>query len=362
MNAPRENCSACGKARVTCVCADVVRVDNRTEIVVLQHPRERGHAIGTARFVDLGLTRSRVIVAGDEGGLATRVPLLPGTAVLYPSDDADDLSTLPASEMPPALLVIDGTWAHAHTVVRANPWIRELRAVRFTPVAESRYRIRKEPQADYVSTLEAVVEALSFMEPELEGLEGLLRAFDRMIDVQIAYREQRPGTGRVRRVNRPFIGVPPALGEDYDKLVVMDLVFTRAPDYAHILTRFVAVRMHDGAVFARDGVNALDEESLAAFQAFIPERAHIGAWSARVLKCMTARLPDHKIVNLRAAYTSHEGLGKGALDAIVAHHGLTLPVIGEAHPYDEKLAQAVAIVEWLREEALAHARRRGASR
>jgi DTW domain-containing protein YfiP len=356
VNAPREVCVACGKARVTCVCEHITPVHNRTEIVVLQHPRERGHAIGTARFVELGLARSRVVIAGSEGGLRSALDLPADAAVLYPSPEAEDLSTLAPEQMPKTLLVIDGTWAHAHTVVRENPWIKTLRPVRFTPESESRYRIRREPRADYVSTLEAVVEALRIMEPGLQGLDGLLRAFDHMIDVQIAYRETRPGTGRIRKVSRPFVGVPPAIGEHFARLVVVDLVFTRAPDYAHVLARFVARRMHDGATFARDGFAALDEASLEAFRAFLPHKALIGAWAPRVLQTMTAKLPDHKVVNLRAAYTSHEGLGKGAIDAIVAHHGLA-PEETE-HPWDAGLAKVLAVVEFLRAEALAHAARR----
>lgn len=325
---------------------------------MLQHPRERGHAIGTARFVELGLARSRVIVAGNEGGLATSLELPEDAAVLYPSPDAEELSHLPSESMPSALLVIDGTWAHAHTLVRENPWIGRLRKVRFTPERESNYRIRREPRADYVSTLEAVVEALEVMEPDLEGLDGLLHAFDKMIDTQIAYRETRPGKGRIRRVSRAFIGVPPAIGEDYERLVIMDLVFTRAPDYAHVLTRFVAYRVADGALFARDGHNALDEDALEAFRAFLPKRALLGGWSPRVLTTMAKKLPSTRIVNLRAAYTSHEGLGRGAIDAIVAHHGLTLPHLGEGHPYDAGLAKVVAVVTWLRAEAMAHSKRR----
>lgn len=359
MNAPRETCLACGKARVTCVCGWVTRVANRTEIVVLQHPRERGHAIGTARFVELGLARSRVVVAGEEaGGLRTELALPEGTAVLYPSPEAEDLAAIPPEAMPPALLVIDGTWAHAHTVVRANPWIHDLRAVRFTPATESRYRIRKEPRADYVSTLEAVVFALGLMEPDLPGLKGLLHAFDRMIDVQIDYRASRPGSGRVRRVTRPYIGIPPALGERFERLVVADVVFSRAPDYAHVLTRFVAVRMHDGAIFARDGHRALDEDALEAFRAFLPPKASVASWSPRVQSTLRARLPDVAHTDLRAAYTSYAGLGRGSLGEIVAHHGLVPRTLGEGHPYDAKLAEAIAVVEWLRTEARDRAIRR----
>ena len=52
-----DNCYECHKPRGLCVCGNIPRVDNRTSILVLQHPRERLHPIGTARFVRLGLAR-----------------------------------------------------------------------------------------------------------------------------------------------------------------------------------------------------------------------------------------------------------------------------------------------------------------
>ncbi|HHH10935.1 MAG TPA: DTW domain-containing protein, partial [Sorangium sp.] len=53
----RPFCYRCHKPAVTCICARVKRVDNRTKIWLLQHPRERFHPIGTARIARLGLGR-----------------------------------------------------------------------------------------------------------------------------------------------------------------------------------------------------------------------------------------------------------------------------------------------------------------
>ena len=43
----RRVCYRCHKAAIVCVCDGVERVLNRTGIVILQHPRERFHPIGT---------------------------------------------------------------------------------------------------------------------------------------------------------------------------------------------------------------------------------------------------------------------------------------------------------------------------
>src|ERR1700712_753983 len=63
----RAVCYRCFKAQLTCICARLPSVDNRTQVLVLQHPRERLHPIGTARFAQLGLQHSALHVAWNSG-------------------------------------------------------------------------------------------------------------------------------------------------------------------------------------------------------------------------------------------------------------------------------------------------------
>jgi len=186
---PRDHCWGCDKPRVTCVCEVVPRVVTRTGITILQHPRERRHAIGTARIARLGLPRARVEVAwfGRDRRTTRTLTVPDGAAVLYPHPDARDLATLPPAERPRHLLVLDGTWRHAYVLRRDNPWIADLPHVSLTPPRPSRYRIRKEPRRECLSTIEAIVLALQAIEPDTPGLDGLLGAFDAMIREQEAY-------------------------------------------------------------------------------------------------------------------------------------------------------------------------------
>ena len=50
-------CYRCLKPKVACICAFIKTVGNQTGIIILQHPRERAHAIGTARIARLGLKK-----------------------------------------------------------------------------------------------------------------------------------------------------------------------------------------------------------------------------------------------------------------------------------------------------------------
>src|SRR5262245_48535657 len=170
-----------------CFCGELPVVATRTRIVILQHPRERTHPFGTARLVGLALPNARIQVPfGGNTGVLREQPELPAdAAVLYPHPAAVDLAALPPGERPSALVLLDGTWAHARRLYGHNPWLRQLRHVRLHPPSPSRYRIRREPRPDYVSTVEAVVQALAILEPDAQGLDRLLAVFDRLIDRQI---------------------------------------------------------------------------------------------------------------------------------------------------------------------------------
>jgi DTW domain-containing protein YfiP len=184
----RAFCYRCHKAAVVCLCDRIRVVSNRTGILIFQHPRERFHALGTARIAQLGLERCRVLEArGSSGGIARAFDPPPRTGVLYPGAGSIPLEGVRREELPEHLVVLDGTWAHAHALYRDNAWLRELPHYELSPAEPSRYRVRREPKERCVSTIESIVCALQIIEPESEGLSHLLRVFDSMIDDQIRY-------------------------------------------------------------------------------------------------------------------------------------------------------------------------------
>lgn len=184
----RPFCYRCHKAQLTCVCASVPRVANQTLVWIVQHPRERFHSLGTARFARLGLERV-VVDAWHKGrtGPPPRAPEQP--ALLYPGADAQPLGRV-GDEAPGALVVLDGTWAHAKRMHRDDPWLRSLPCYSLESPEPSGYRIRKEPALECVSTIESIVAALTALEPQTPGLGGLLAAFSTMIDEQIRLRDE----------------------------------------------------------------------------------------------------------------------------------------------------------------------------
>ena len=190
----RETCYACFKPGPLCLCGRVPAVANRTRVTIVQHPRERRHPIGTARIAQLGLVNASLLVPRAVAPRSLRVPLgpAPGLALLFPGPDARNLADLEAAERPSGLVVLDGTWSQARALLRENPALQSLPRLSLLPRAPSRYRIRKQPRSHFISTIEAIVEALHLLEPETPGLDGLLRAFDTMIDEQVVYAHRNP--------------------------------------------------------------------------------------------------------------------------------------------------------------------------
>jgi DTW domain-containing protein YfiP len=224
----REVCYRCRKAKVACICSKVERVENDTEIVILQHPRERDHPLGTARFAKLGLSRVRVVVAhgSEASGLETRLDLPEGCALLFPGAGVPTLDELPPARRPRSLLVLDGTWSTAGKLHRDNPWIHGLPRVGLAPSEPGNYRIRKEPRPECLSTIESIVLALRSLEPETVGLEGLIDAFTAMVDQQLDYAKRGEGSPRRRERRRVALAaIPAALRELSERLI---LVYTES--------------------------------------------------------------------------------------------------------------------------------------
>lgn len=192
---PRAVCPDCRRPASVCYCRHLTSIPTRTRVVVLQHPRERDMAIGTARMATLCLPGSELHegVRWDDATLAkmlddeTRPPIL-----LYPGPGAIDVMTSPPPG-PVTLVVVDGTWWQAKKIVRENPRLRALPRYAFSPPVPSEYRIRREPAPTYVSTLEALVHVLGALEGDATRYDPLLRPFRAMIDAQIACQEELHG-------------------------------------------------------------------------------------------------------------------------------------------------------------------------
>ena len=161
----RSACLRCRRPTSVCWCAHLPTLPTTTRVVLLQHPRERRMAIGTARMAHLSLPgvaaprrhRLRLRPRGD------RAPRRGRRVLAVPRRRGDPAEALPR-DRPLTLIVVDGTWWQAQKLVKENPRLAALPRVALSPTRLSEYQIRRQPADFCVSTIEALAETLAVLE------------------------------------------------------------------------------------------------------------------------------------------------------------------------------------------------------
>ena len=197
--ATEQDCPRCGKPPALCVCDAIAPVDNRVELLILQHPQEQDRELGTARLTALTLKHATLKIGLSWPSLAKALgrPVDPRHwAVLYlgsvspanlPRDRelvAVDGKGAPLADQRHALgeiegvVLLDGSWSQAKTLWWRNPWVLKCRRLVLNPKQRSRYgTLRREPRRESLSTLEAAALALSHLAAQPEVEAALLKSF-----------------------------------------------------------------------------------------------------------------------------------------------------------------------------------------
>jgi DTW domain-containing protein YfiP len=259
MLAYRPTCRRCLRPESHCYCAHLTPIASRTRVVFLQHPREYRMPIGTARMTNLGLANSELHVAADPDA-HPRVRALAdagaSTALLFPGPGAVEPWALPGGP-PTTLVVLDGTWIQARKMLERSEQLRRLTRVGFTPAVPGAYRIRREPAAHCLATVEAVVQVLGRLEDDPERFTPLLRAFEQMVEQQLHFKTARPNpyfhAPRVRPSERDRLRA--ALAPLRERLVTLHVEVNASGNDSpmpggHQLLQLVAERLASGERFA----------------------------------------------------------------------------------------------------------------
>ncbi len=376
---PRVRCTRCRRPLRVCYCAALPSLATQTKVVILQHPREKDMPIGTARMAQLCLTDSELHVGiqwGESAAFQRAIsdPARPAI-LLSPGPTAKNILTDPPTG-PVTLVVVDGTWSQAKTVVRDNPCLQALPRYAFETPEPSQYRIRKEPRAEYVSTIEALMHVLGVLEHDPDRFRALLDPLNAMVDAQLLAQKTSPQrTYRIPKPRKPSERrLPDAFVRNYDHVVCIVAeanAWPYTPDGAQPkehpdeVVHFAAERVATGERF---DLIVRPEHGLApatTFHVKLPAdvieagttRAHLEAslaawlrpddlvcaWGTHGLNLASALLPADRI-DLRAA--AHRLLHKkfGSLEELVATYGaVPAPTAGPGRAR-ERLALAVALV------------------
>jgi len=382
---PRAVCARCRRPERVCYCAALPHLPTRTRVVILQHPRERDMPIGTARMASLCLPSAALHVGvrwGEHPALAAALadPAHP-PILLYPGPGARDVLREPPPG-PVTLVVVDGTWSQAKNVVRDNPILRALPRYAFAAPEPSQYRIRKEPAAEYCSTIEALMYVLGALEGEPARFRALLEPLRAMVDAQLACQAAAPRRAvRARSRPRPRRWlVPDALTTRFEDLVLVageanawpyadgaTPAERAAPRTRDELVHWVALRPQTGELFERIAAPVqplspsttfhagLTEEALrgggshrdlvAAFAGFLRPSDVVAAWgdhSPSLFVSAGGALPAQIDLRVVAQRITHERLG--GLEVYAASLDAPLPVLPLAGRAGRRLAMLARIV------------------
>jgi DTW domain-containing protein YfiP len=202
----------------------LVEITTRTRVLILQHPRESTVPVGTARLAELGLVNLERHVGtefADCGPVRAALanPLAP-PILLFPGEGAKDL-TREAPTGPTTLVVIDGSWSEAAKTLRRNPELGRLPRYGLGAGPPSRYRIRREPREDCLSTIEAIARALTILEKD-DGLASrLLRPFEALVEQQLRFASERAAHRHRKPRRSPRTRpLPEWLGQRAESIVV----------------------------------------------------------------------------------------------------------------------------------------------
>ncbi|MCH8498673.1 MAG: DTW domain-containing protein [Marinobacter sp.] len=179
-------CPGCGMHHALCLCSHCRPVATALQLVALQHPSEVTQAKGTLRLAKRCLGESLDIFTGetpeDFASLTARIDQRWG--LVFPTAGSQPLEQA-AGTLPTHWIVIDGTWRKARKIFHANPWLQRIPAYHFATPPPSRYRIRKVPGPNSLSTIEALHYLLQHADPDCQP-EGLNQALEAMVERWLA--------------------------------------------------------------------------------------------------------------------------------------------------------------------------------
>ena len=195
MSPKRSLCDRCRKPLAVCYCHLIKLCENRWPVEIIQHSREQDHAIGTSRIAELSLSKVNVSEVKDRTAFTVdpvQSARWENAVLIYPGADSEDITEL-ADQAPRPLVFIDGTWRKSKAILLSSPFLQSLPRYSFSPKSEPRYQIRKAAQADYYSTLEAIVEVLNAVEAASADYAQLLQVMDWMIEQQLGFIRGKEG-------------------------------------------------------------------------------------------------------------------------------------------------------------------------
>jgi DTW domain-containing protein len=196
-------CAQCLKSADLCVCSLIHPLPTRTHILILQHPQEPDHEIGSARIAHLALPHSTLKVGlswpnlskalGREAspsrwgvlylgsGVKSQAQQVPGPGLYFVSRQGTPVEA--PNHSLEGVVILDGTWSQAKTLWWRNAWLLKLKRLVLKPTRKSLYKeLRREPRAECLSTIESIAETLDQLGEPVQTGESLRSLFSELLN------------------------------------------------------------------------------------------------------------------------------------------------------------------------------------
>jgi|LULF01.1.fsa_nt_gb DTW domain-containing protein YfiP len=166
----RKTCKRCLKPLLTCFCQALTPIENRVKLIILVHPDEEKHPYNTALMTKLNFKNSKLIIGENlsyDSQLRSEVSR-PGSYILYPHETAKKINTLSSAQKKEikTLILLDGTWRKAKRILYQTQFLQDIPLLQLPENLNSIYHIRKAPQKNFLSTLEAATHSLNLIEKQ----------------------------------------------------------------------------------------------------------------------------------------------------------------------------------------------------
>lgn len=181
----REECSKCLRPIAACFCPHIAYTQNRTPILILQHPTEKKHPLNTIKIAQMSFSNITVLVGEDfSDSLELKKFMAEHSAhLIFPTQDSHSAVTPTQKQEIEAIILIDGTWKKAKKIYYQTICLHHLTAIHLDLKSPSIYKIRKEPKEFYLSSLETIVTLLERIEQK--SFQDVLNPMRFQIEYQI---------------------------------------------------------------------------------------------------------------------------------------------------------------------------------
>ncbi len=181
------------------MCEFVTTIETKTKFIILMHPKEfKKVKNNTGRLSHQSLSNSELFIGIDftNNSRINEIIETHESFILFPSKHAINLTKQNPVEIfsrpkNMAIFLMDSTWACTNKMFQESENLQKLQHMSFESLRTSEYKIKEQPQSNYLSTIESTLEVLELLNfwhvenIEQKSLDMFLNPFHKMVEYQL---------------------------------------------------------------------------------------------------------------------------------------------------------------------------------